>query len=95
VNQDPLGNQGVKVRDDGDAEVWSKQLKDGSRAVVLFNRGKMPQNIGMIWTEIGYPLSLTAKVKDVWANKDMGAVTGGYSADIPPHGVALLKVVPQ
>jgi alpha-galactosidase len=55
----------------------------------------MPQNIGVIWTEIGYPLSLTAKVKDVWADKDMGTFTGGYSADIPPHGVALLKVVPQ
>jgi len=95
VNQDPLGKQGVKVRDDGDAEVWSRQLQDGSRAVVLFNRAKMPQNIGMMWTEIGYPLSLTAKVRDVWANKDMGTFTGGYSADIPPHGVALLKVVPQ
>ncbi|NQV33501.1 MAG: glycoside hydrolase family 27 protein [Phycisphaeraceae bacterium] len=95
VNQDPLGKQGVKVRDDGDAEVWSRQLQDGSRAVVLFNRSKRPQNIGVIWTEIAYPLSLTAKVRDLWEKKDMGTFTGGYAADIPPHGVAFLKVVPQ
>ena len=95
INQDPLGKQGVKVRDDGDAEVWSKLLQDGSHAVVLFNRGKIPQEIGMIWTEIGYPLSLTAKVRDLWKKKDMGTFTGGYSEDIPPHGAALLRVVPQ
>jgi len=29
VNQDPLGKQGVKVRDYGDLEVWSKVLQDG------------------------------------------------------------------
>lgn len=95
VNQDPLGKQGVKVRDDGDAEVWSKQLQDGSRAVVLFNRGKMPQEIGMIWTEIGYPLSLAAKVRDLWTHKDMGTFTGGYAVDVPAHSVALLKVIPK
>lgn len=95
VNQDSLGRQGVKVRDDGDAEVWSKVLQDGSRAVVLFNRAKIPQNIGVLWTEIGYPLSLTAKVRDLWAKKDVAISTGGYAADIPPHGVAFLKVVPQ
>ncbi len=39
VNQDPLGMQGRRVRKNGDADVWAKQLKDGSRAVVLFNRG--------------------------------------------------------
>src|SRR5450755_2251877 len=39
VNQDPLGKQGRRVRKDATTEVWSKQMKDGSRAVVLFNRG--------------------------------------------------------
>src|ERR1700689_63790 len=35
VNQDPLGREGRRVGKDGDLEVWSKQLQDGSRAVVL------------------------------------------------------------
>jgi len=37
VDQDSLGIQGRKVRDDGDFEVWSKPLRDGSRAVVLLD----------------------------------------------------------
>src|SRR5438876_3896534 len=39
VDQDSLGREGERVGKDGSLEVWAKQLKDGSRAVVLFNRG--------------------------------------------------------
>lgn len=38
VDQDSLGMQGRRVKRDGDREVWAKQLADGGRAVVLFNR---------------------------------------------------------
>jgi len=94
VNQDPLGRQGVKVRDDGDLEVWSKVLHDGSRAVVLFNRSPRKTNIGVLWTEIGYPSHLTAKVRDLWQKKDLGPSKGGYAADVPSHGVVMLKIAP-
>jgi alpha-galactosidase len=94
VNQDPLGRQGVKVRDYGDLEVWSKTLHDGSRAVVLFNRSDRETNIGVLWTEIGYPEHLTAKVRDLWQKKDLGTSTGAYAADVPSHGVVMLKIMP-
>ena len=95
VNQDPLGKQGVKVRDDGDLEIWSKPLNDGSRAVVLFNRSKRTQNMGVLWTEIGYPAHLNAKVRDLWQKKDMGSSIGGYAADVPSHGAVMIKVMPK
>jgi alpha-galactosidase len=94
VNQDPLGKQGVKVRDDGDREVWSKVLNDGSRAVVLFNRGKEKAKIGVQWTEIGYPAHLNVKVRDIWKKKDLGLIKNGYRAEVVPHGVAMLRVKP-
>jgi alpha-galactosidase len=94
VNQDPLGKQGVKVRDDGDLEIWSKVLQDGSRAVVLFNRSDMQQNMAVLWTEIGYPSHLDAEVRDLWKKLDLGSSTGGYAADVPAHGAVMLKVVP-
>lgn len=94
VNQDPLGKQGVKVRDDGDLEVWSKVLQDGSRAVVLFNRSDREVNIGVLWTDIGYPEHLNAKVRDLWQKKDLGSSSGGYAADVLSHGVVMLKIAP-
>ncbi len=39
IDQDPLGQQGRRVKKTGDQEIWSKQLQDGGRAVVLLNRG--------------------------------------------------------
>jgi len=94
VNQDPLGKQGVKVRDDGDLEVWMKQLSDGSRAVVLFNRSDYPTSMTVNWNEIGYPAHLKAKVRDLWKKKEMGKHLGKYSVEVPSHGVVMIKVEP-
>ena len=83
------------LRDDGDLEVWSKVLHDGVRAVVLFNRSDRETNIGVMWTEIGYPSRLNATVRDIWQKKDLGTSRGAYAADVPSHGAVMLKIVPQ
>ena len=94
VNQDPLGVQGRRVRDDGDLEVWSKPLADGGRAVILFNRGAETKPIAVDWTELGYPATLKAGVRDLWAHKDLGKMTGRFSANVPSHGVVMVTLRP-
>ena len=92
VDQDPLGRQGRKVRDDGDLELWSKQLADGTRAVVLFNRSKEDANMSFRWPEIGYPDYLSLTVRDLWQHKDLGKSQGSYSTIVPAHGVVMLRL---
>jgi alpha-galactosidase len=94
INQDPLGSQGRRVRKDGDKETWVKQLKDGSRAVILFNRGAAETEISVNWTDLGYPEHLPASVRDLWAAKDVGKVTGKYSAKVASHETVVLRVTP-
>jgi alpha-galactosidase len=94
INQDALGNQGRRVSKDGDREVWAKQLQDGSRAVILFNRGAAEQNIVATWEAVGYPAHLTASVRDLWQHKDVGKITGKFSATVPSHGVVMVTVRP-
>ncbi|HUZ97437.1 MAG TPA: glycoside hydrolase family 27 protein [Edaphobacter sp.] len=94
IDQDALGRQGRRVKKDGDLEIWSKQLADGGRAVALLNRGKETAKISVKWTDVGYPDTLSASVRDLWAKKDMGQKTGGYSAEVPSHGVVMIKVMP-
>lgn len=94
VDQDPLGSEGTRVAKDGPLEVWSKQLKDGSRAVVLFNRDTKDQQITATWSELGYPDHLSAQVRDLWQKKDLGAFTGKFSASVAPHGVVMVTVKP-
>jgi len=94
VNQDPLGRQARRVRKDGDLEVWAKPLKDGNRAVVLFNRSSSEQSLSVTWEEIGYPDHLSAAVRDLWQNKDLGKSTGKFSATVASHGVVMVTVRP-
>jgi alpha-galactosidase len=94
VDQDPLGQQGRRVRKDGDLEVWAKQMANGSRAVVLLNRAAIPQQIAVNWEDLGYPARLSADVRDLWAKKDFGKVTGKFSAQVPSHGVVMVTVTP-
>jgi alpha-galactosidase len=94
VDQDALGRQGQRVMRTGDLEVWSKRLADGSRAVILLNRGAGEAEITAAWTDIGYPNTVTANVRDLWAHKDLGKFTGKFSANVASHGVVMVKVAP-
>ena len=94
VNQDALGMQGRRVRKDGDKEIWVKQLKDGSRAVILFNRGTAETEVAVSWTDLGYPEHLSASVRDLWTGKDLGKMTGKFSAKVGSHETMVVRVTP-
>ena len=94
VDQDSLGKSGVKVRDDGDLEVWVKQMSDGGRAVVLFNRGLTAENIAVTWIELGYPNHLKARVRDLWQHKDLGKYTGEFTTEVLPHDAVMIRITP-
>ena len=92
IDQDPLGAQATRVSKEGDLEVWSRPLGDGSRAVGLFNRGSAEARMTVRWSDIG--VTGTQKVRDLWAHSDRGTGTQAFWADVPSHGVVLLKVTP-
>jgi alpha-galactosidase len=94
VDQDPMGIQGHLVHKDGDLEVWSKQLADGGRAVVLLNRSDKPAKIAADWRDLGYPATLPASVRDLWAHKDLARQTGSFSDDVPANAGVMVRITP-
>jgi alpha-galactosidase len=94
IDQDPLGRQGRCVSRHGDTEVWARPLADGSRAVILFNRGSSELEVSVNWEELGYPGHLRAAVRDLWQHKDLGDFTGKFSASVASHGVVMTTVKP-
>ena len=92
VNQDSLGIQGHKVRDDGNFEVWSKLLKDSSQAVILLNRSSSEMRMSVAWQEIGFENDALLLVRDLWQHKDVGYFKDYYSAAVPSHDVVMLRV---
>ncbi|HOX76580.1 MAG TPA: NPCBM/NEW2 domain-containing protein [Bacteroidales bacterium] len=104
VNQDELGRQAVCMKRDSGYEIWSKTLSDGSVAVGIFNTGLgspvdgfnweaggMPtKSITLNWEDLG--LSGVYTVRDLWRQKDIGQFGSVYTAEVPYHGVVLVKL---
>ena len=94
VDQDALGQQGRRVWRDGDKEVWVRPLSGGAKALLLFNRGDQPATIRASAEQLGYPPAMRAKLRDLWAHKDLPRWTGSFEANVEPHAVVMLKVQP-
>jgi alpha-galactosidase len=94
INQDALGREGQRVAKDGELEAWAKPMKDGSRAVVLLNRGAAEAEVAVSWTQLGYPEHLKATVRDLWTHKDLGPISGKFSARVPSHDVVVVSIRP-
>ena len=92
VNQDPLGQQANRISQEGGREIWVKMMEDGSTTVALFNREDyVPQDITLNFNDIGLDGSKCV-VRDLWRQKDLGTFTGKFTANVPIHGVVLVKI---
>ena len=55
----------------------------------LFNRGESPSPITLDLKSIG--ITHAAKIRDLWKHQDEAAAGSGFTAQVPSHGVVLLK----
>ena len=84
IDQDPLGKQGKRIRDDGELEVWCKELSGNRKAVALLNRSDEPADIVVSWKELD--ISGKYKVRDLWEHKNLGKFKGKFIGEnIKPH----------
>lgn len=90
INQDPLGEQATRVYQQNGLEIWAKNMEDGTKAVGLINRNSSAANIKANWAD----LNLTGKqmVRDAWRQKDEGAFSDSFTANVPAHGVKLVTI---
>lgn len=91
VNQDTLGSPARRAVQTKGTEIWVKELKDGSKAVGLFNRSAAALDVDLEWTDVG--LAGKQTLRDLWSHKDLGIFDTKYSVLIPRHGAVLLRVV--
>lgn len=90
INQDSLGAQATRVTQKNNAGVWVKELKDGSKAIGLFNRGSEALQVGFTWDEV--KLSGAQSVRDLWYRQDLGRFDGELNLEVRAHGSILLRV---
>ncbi len=90
IDQDPLGKEATRVSKKGDLEVWARPLAEGGEAVGLFNRGTAPAKVTATRSDLKATGNFT--VRDVWAKQDLGSLKDEFSAEVPSHGVVLLRL---
>ena len=106
VNQDPLGKQAKMAYNGVRYQVWTKELYDGSMAVAIFNIGKDNPVEAFNWNNDARKLNITVgadqigvsgthKVRDLWKQRDIGTFNEYFGAQVPWHGVILLKIWPD
>lgn len=92
VNQDSLAKQGRRTIERLGTEVWIKPLKDGSRAIGLFNR--TDTNTTITLNRDDAQLTGRHALRDLWQHKDLGTFEKTFSAAVPAHGAVLLRATP-
>lgn len=89
VDQDPKGVAATRKWKDGDLEIWTRPLWDGTTAVGVFNRSRVKARIQADFSKIG--ITGRQAVRDLWQMKDIGT-KAGVDAQVPAHGSMLFKV---
>lgn len=88
IDQDLLGQQGERISADGPMEVWSRHLVNGDIAVALFNRGESQATMSFHPADLGVSGDYA---RNLWSHKDLGILGATYTADVPRHGVVVLR----
>ncbi|MBI1808181.1 MAG: NPCBM/NEW2 domain-containing protein [Ignavibacteria bacterium] len=106
IDQDPLGKQATRIYNQDGEQIWVKELEDGSKAIGLFYvdereltspsdyfhwEQKNKTTITLKASDIG--LNGKFKVRDVWRQKDLGVFEKRFEAEVPYHGVVLVRIV--
>lgn len=87
------------VRPPPHLQIFAGPLKGGDRAAVLANfqttQSQYPiSNITVFWEQLGLPADARCAVRDLYGERDLGVWQGSFSAAVPVHDVAVLRVGP-
>ena len=90
IDQDAAGKQGRRVWKSGDQEIWMRDLAAGDKAVAVFNRAGETASVTVKWPDL--QMNPPSRARDLWEHKDVRFEGPQYIANLPPHGVELLRV---
>jgi hypothetical protein len=88
--QEVESSRNREVLAEGTAVVWAADAPDGGTYVALFNRGEKAARVEAPLRTLG--LAGAFDVRDLWARAARGDAISTVSAEVEPHGAALLRL---
>lgn len=90
VDQDPAACPARKAWHQGNFQVWTKKLSDGSIAAGFFNTGGEKGILRVNLEDLGL-LPGACEVRDLWKRADQGTVKGEIAVELNSHGAAMFR----
>ncbi|MGH7584252.1 MAG: glycoside hydrolase family 27 protein [Gemmatimonadales bacterium] len=90
VDQDWGGQQGTLLSTSGDTQVWVKPMHDGSKAVILLNRGTVVAPISVAVSDLGLAAK-SHQARNLWTHTT-ATIGATLQSDVPGHSVAMFVV---
>jgi alpha-galactosidase len=90
VDQDSLGQQARIIKQTPDEFILVKDLEDGSKAAGVFNLSTAARKLSLSWGDLG--LRARQRVRDLWRQKELGTYDKAFEAEVPRHGVILVRL---
>lgn len=92
IDQDPAGKPVERISTPASSQLLlARPLADGSFAVGFFNLADQPQNITLNWSDV-HLNGKKLRARDLWKHRYVRISGSSYTADVPGHGVVLLRV---
>ena len=95
VNQDELGAQAAKLKDDTKSEIWAKPMSDGSIVMALLNKTRRSQKVNIVADLKSFGLEGRWLARDLWRQQDIGIFSQTYSCEVPGHATQLVRFFPK
>ena len=92
VNQDAAGTHATRIAQQGNTEVWARDLTGQRKAVALFNRDTQDATVSVSFSQLG--ISEVPNVRDLWNRQDVTGMTTGISANVPHEGALMYLLSP-
>ena len=88
IDQDALAKAARQVVKGDGYQIWVKDMKDGSKAIGIFNLSDKYQSI----TLPAETADTYKRIRNVWQQKDLIKGAGDFKTNVAPHGVMLVRV---
>jgi len=90
IDQDALGKGAARYIKNDNYQIWVKELKDGGKAIGLFNTSDKYETISLDKNDPA--LKGFTKFRDVWQQKFIITTGKTFNAKVAPHGVMLVRI---
>ncbi|NYF79376.1 glycoside hydrolase family 27 protein [Granulicella arctica] len=93
IDQDPAAKPTQELTKDGSVEILWRTMQDGSIIVGFFNRGDQATDAGVQWSALpGGIAGKKLKARDLWKHEAVPTTGDRFNANVPAHGVVLLRI---